>query len=65
MVDKKNGIEDLVGRELNRLSHDFEMDLIRLLKTLSLLSQSKSILEKHTEYIGADLPNFRIGCPGL
>ncbi|HXG31557.1 MAG TPA: SH3 domain-containing protein [Thermodesulfobacteriota bacterium] len=58
MVDK-NGIEDMVGRELNRLSHDFEVDLIRLLKTLSLLSQSKSILEKHTEYIRGRSSEFQ------
>lgn len=50
-MTNKSEIENLVNKELSRLSHDFELDLVRLLKTLSLISQSKSILEKHTEYL--------------
>jgi hypothetical protein len=58
-MKNKNEIENLVNKELNRLSHDFELDLIRLLKTLSLISQSKSILEKHTEYLRGRSAEFQ------
>ena len=58
-MKNKDEIEDLVNKELSRLSHDFELDLIRLIKTLSLISQSKSILEKHTEYLGARSAEFQ------
>jgi hypothetical protein len=58
-MKNKDEIEDLVNKELSRLSHDFELDLIRLIKTLSLISQSKSILEKHTEYLKARSAEFQ------
>ncbi len=58
-MKNKDEIEELMNKELSRLSHDFELDLIRLIKTLSLISQSKSILEKHTEYLRARSAEFQ------
>src|SRR3989304_45671 len=58
MANKKI-IESLMNEKLNRLSQDFELNLIRLLKTLSLISQSKDILEKHVEYLRGKSTEFQ------
>lgn len=66
-IDMKNKkeIENLMDEKLNRLSQDFELDLIRLLKTLSLISQSKDILEKHIGYLRGRSTELQNGLSGF
>lgn len=55
----KKEIDNLMDERLNRLSQGFELDLIRLLKTLSLISQSKDILEKHIGFLSSRSTEFQ------
>jgi hypothetical protein len=58
-MDDKEKIGDLINETLSRLSSDFELDLIRLLKTVSLLTQSKEILQRNFEHLDLKSTNFQ------
>jgi hypothetical protein len=59
-MDDKEKIGDLINEKLSRLSSDFELDLIRLLKTISLFTQSKEILQKNFEHLDLKSTDFQM-----
>jgi len=58
-MEEKEKIGDLINEKLSRLSSDFELDLNRLLKTVSLYTQSKEILQKNFAHLDLESTNFQ------
>jgi hypothetical protein len=55
-----NLIKELSREKLGRLSSDFEVELLRLIKTLNLITQSKELYKNQVEEIEAISNNLKI-----
>lgn len=58
-MNNKEKIDSIMNERLRRLVSEFELDLMRLLKTASFLSLSKDVLQKHVNYIFSESTNFQ------